>query len=181
VDWALDAPIPWKATECLRAGTVHLGGTLEDIAAAERAPWLGGVAERPFVLLAQPTLFDPTRAPSGKHIAWAYCHVPNGSSFDASTRIEEQVERFAPGFRERILKRSVMVASSLALHNPNLVGGDIGGGAVNLAQFFLRPTWRRYRTPAKGLYFCSASTPPGGGVHGLCGYLAAQAALRDIF
>ncbi len=181
VDWALDAPIPWKATECLRAGTVHLGGTLEDIAASERAPWLGGVAERPFVLLTQPTLFDPTRTPSGKHIAWAYCHVPNGSSFDASTRIEEQVERFAPGFRERILKRSVMVASSLATHNPNLVGGDIGGGAVNLAQFFFRPTWRRYRTPAKGLYFCSASTPPGGGVHGLCGYLAAQAALRDIF
>jgi phytoene dehydrogenase-like protein len=181
VDWALDRPIPWEATECLRAGTVHLGGTLEEIAASERAPWRGEVAERPFVLLAQPTLFDPSRAPSGKHIAWAYCHVPNGSSLDVSARIEEQVERFAPGFRECILKRSVMLASSLALHNPNLVGGDIGGGAVNLAQFFFRPTWRRYRTPAKGLYFCSASTPPGGGVHGLCGYLAAQAALRDIF
>ena len=179
MDWALDAPIPWTAKECGRAGTVHIGGTLEEIAESERAPWHGEHAQRPFVLLAQPTLFDPTRAPAGKHIAWAYCHVPNGSTFDMSERIESQVERFAPGFRRLILKRSVMLCANLESHNPNLVGGDINGGAALLSQFFLRPTWRLYRTPSKGLYICSASTPPGGGVHGLCGHLAAQAALRD--
>ena len=180
VDWALDAPIPWKAKICLQAGTVHLGGTLEEVETSERAPWRGETAERPFVLLAQPTLFDSTRAPAGKHIAWAYCHVPNGSNTDMSARIEGQVERFAPGFRSRILKRSVMVTSDLELHNSNLVGGDITGGASNLSQFFFRPTRRLYRTPAKSIYLCSASTPPGGGVHGLCGHLAAQAALRDV-
>lgn len=179
VDWALDGPIPWKANECSRAGTVHVGGTLDEIAASERAPWHNEHAERPFVLLAQPTLFDPSRAPAGKHIAWAYCHVPNGSNFDMTDRIEQQVERFAQGFRQLILKRSVMLTAGLELNNPNLVGGDINGGAALLSQFFLRPTWRLYRTPAKGLYLCSASTPPGGGVHGLCGHLAAQAALRD--
>jgi phytoene dehydrogenase-like protein len=179
MDWALDAPIPWTAKECSRAGTVHIGGTLEEIAESERAPWRGEHALRPFVLLAQPTLFDPTRAPAGKHIAWAYCHVPNGSTFDMSERIESQVERFAPGFRQLIRKRSVMLCANLESHNPNLVGGDINGGAALLSQFFLRPTWRLYRTPSKGLYICSASTPPGGGVHGLCGHLAAQAALRD--
>src|SRR6202050_1834877 len=179
VDWAVDAPIPWAAEECRRAGTVHLGGTLEEMEVSERAPWQGEIAQRPFVLLAQPTLFDTTRAPSGKHIAWAYCHVPNGSNADVSDRIEQQVERFAPGFRQHILKRSVKLAASMERFNANLVGGDISGGAMDLAQFFLRPTRRQYRTSAKGLYLCSASTPPGGGVHGLCGYLAAQAALSD--
>jgi phytoene dehydrogenase-like protein len=179
LDWALDGPIPWKAKECGRAGTVHIGGTLEEIAESERAPWQGEHAQRPFVLLTQPTLFDPTRAPAGKHIAWAYCHVPNGSNFDMTDRIESQVERFAPGFRQLIRKRSVMLCANLESHNPNLVGGDINGGAALLSQFFLRPTWRLYRTPSKGLYICSASTPPGGGVHGLCGHFAAQAALRD--
>jgi phytoene dehydrogenase-like protein len=179
VDWALDGPIPWTAEVCTRAGTLHLGGMLEEIEASERAPWQGQVPEKPFVLLAQPSLFDSTRAPSGKHVGWAYCHVPNGSNFDMTERIERQVERFAPGFRRRILKRSVMVAANLQLHNPNLVGGDINGGAPVFDQFFFRPTRRRYRTPAKGVYLCSSSTPPGGGVHGLCGHLAARAALRD--
>ena len=179
MDWALDGPIPWTAKECGRAGTVHIGGMLEEFAESERAPWQGEHAQRPFVLLAQPTLFDPTRAPAGKHIAWAYCHVPNGSNFDMSERIESQIERFAPGFRRLILKRSAMLCAVLESHNPNLIGGDITGGAALLRQFFLRPTWRLYRTPSKGLYICSALTPPGGGVHGLCGHFAAQAALRD--
>jgi phytoene dehydrogenase-like protein len=179
IDWALEGPIPWQAKECSRAGTVHIGGTLEEFAESERAPWQGQHAERPFVLLAQPTLFDPTRAPAGKHIAWAYCHDPNGSNFDMTDRIESQIERFAPGFRQLILKRSVMLTAARESHNPNLIGGDITGGAALLSQFFLRPTLRLYRTPSKGLYICSASTPPGGGVHGLCGHFAAQAALRD--
>lgn len=179
LDWALNGPIPWKAEACRRAGTVHIGGTLEEIEASESAAWNGQLPERPFVLLSQPTLFDPTRAPAGKHIAWAYCHVPNGSNFDMTERIENQIERFAPGFRDQILKRGVMLCNDLESRNPNLVGGDIGGGALLLSQFFLRPTWRRYRTPAKGLYLCSSSTPPGGGVHGLCGQLAALTALRD--
>jgi phytoene dehydrogenase-like protein len=181
LDWALDRPIPWAAEPCTRAGTVHLGGTLEEIEAAERAPWHRRSSEKPFVLLAQPTIFDPSRAPAGKHIAWAYCHVPNGSSEDMTERIENQVERFAPGFRKGILKRNVIVASSLELRNPNLIGGDITGGASNLNQFFLRPSWRRYKTPVKRLYICSASTPPGGGVHGMCGHLAARRALLDTF
>jgi phytoene dehydrogenase-like protein len=181
VDWALDAPIPWTAEECLRAGTIHIGGTIEEIEASERAPWAGEHAARPFVLLAQPTLFDPSRAPAGKHIVWAYCHVPNGSTFDMSQRIEDQIERFAPGFRKLILKRSVMLPASLEAHNSNLIGGDIGGGASDLAQFFLRPTRRLYRTPAKNVFICSSSTPPGAGVHGLCGYRAALAALRSAF
>ena len=181
VDWALDAPIPWKAEACRRAGTVHVGGTLDEVAASERAPWKGEHAERPFVLLAQPTLFDSTRAPQGKHVAWAYCHVPRGSRIDMANRIERQIERFAPGFRQTILKRSVMLTADLEARNPNLVEGDINGGSAELDQFFLRPTWRFYRTPSRGLYLCSASTPPGGGVHGLCGHLAARAALRDGF
>ncbi len=181
VDWALDGPIPWKAEECRRAGTVHLGGTLEEIEESERAAWRGAPAEKPFVLLAQPTLFDPTRAPAGKHIAWAYCHVPNGSNVDMTERIENQIERFAPGFRDRILKRSVRTAVNIELYNPNMAGGDINGGSPELSQLFLRPTWRMYRTPTKGVYICSASTPPGGGVHGMCGHLAARAALRDAF
>ncbi len=179
VDWALDAPIPWTAKECLRAGTVHVGGTFEEVAASERAPSRGECAERPFVLLAQPTLFDPTRAPEGKHIAWAYCHVPNASNFNAADHIEAQIERFAPGFRSRILKRSVLLTSDLEARNPNLVGGDVGGGSAELSQLFARPTWRMYRTSSRTLYLCSASTPPGPGVHGICGHMAARAALHD--
>jgi phytoene dehydrogenase-like protein len=179
LDWALDAPIPWTAAACARAATVHLGGSIEEIEASERAPWQGEHAEKPFVILVQPTLFDTTRAPAGKHVAWAYCHVPNGSKADASEWIENQVERFAPGFRKIILKRSVLTTTDLQLYNPNLVGGDINGGAPEIDQLFARPTWRRYRTPTKNLYICSSSTPPGGGVHGMCGHLAACAALHD--
>jgi phytoene dehydrogenase-like protein len=179
VDWALAGPIPWKAPECGWAATLHLGGTLEEIAASERAAWLGKYTERPFVLLAQPSLFDPSRAPAGKHTAWAYCHVPNGSTIDMSARIEDQIERFAPGFRDLVLGRSVLTSAELERHNPNLVGGDIGGGANDLGQLFTRPTRRLYRTSSPGLYLCSSSTPPGGGVHGMCGYFAAQAALKD--
>ena len=180
MDWALDGPIPWKATECGRAGTVHLGGTIAEIAAAERAVWSGQYPERPFVLLAQQSLFDPTRAPEGKHTAWAYCHVPNGSTFDMADRIEGQIERFAPGFRDLILGRSAMSPARLEEYNPNYVGGDINGGVQDLRQHFARPTLSLspYATPAKGLYICSASTPPGGGVHGMCGHFAARAALR---
>jgi phytoene dehydrogenase-like protein len=178
VDWALDAAIPWKARECARAGTVHVGGTLEEIAASERDAWRGVESSAPFVLLAQPTLFDPSRAPAGKHTAWAYCHVPNGSSKDMSGVIEAQIERFAPRFRARILQRSVMLPGDLQRRNANLIGGDVGGGAVTLGQLFTRPTWRLYATTDPRLYICSASTPPGGGVHGLCGHLAAKRALR---
>jgi len=181
IDWALSGPIPWNAPECLRAASVHLGGTLEEIALSERLAWKGAHAERPFVLLAQPSLFDDTRAPAGKHTAWAYCHVPNGSTFDMRARIEDQVERFAPGFKQLVLATSILTTADLERHNPNLVGGDIVGGANNLAQFFARPTLRLYRTSLPDHYLCSASTPPGGGVHGMCGYFAAQAALRDHF
>ena len=180
LDWALDGPIPWKAAECARAATVHVGGTLDEIAESERAAWDGRHAERPFVLVAQPSLFDSTRAPEGKHTGWAYCHVPHGSTFDMTGHIEGQIERFAPGFRERILARSVMAPAALESHNANLVGGDINGGAQDLSQLFLRPTWRLYSTSARGVYICSASNPPGGGVHGMCGYHAAKRALRDL-
>ncbi len=171
IDWALDAPIPWRAPECARAGTVHLGGTLQQIAA-----WESSHTGPPFVLLVQHTLFDSTRAPAGKHTAWAYCHVPNGSSLDMTDAIETQVERFAPGFRQRILGRHVFSPAGMETHNPNLVGGDFNGGALDLRQFFLRPTRRLYRTPLSGVFFCGASTPPGGGVHGMCGFHAAQIA-----
>lgn len=181
VDYALSVPIPWKSRECARAATVHLGATLEEITASERAPWKGAVAERPFVLLVQPTLFDSTRAPAGKHIAWAYCHVPNACSIDMLERIEAQIERFAPGFRDIVLARSIMPPSALEAYNPNLVGGDVNGGAPHLPQLFTRPTSRLYATTVKGLYLCSASTPPGGGVHGMCGYYAAQLALLEVF
>lgn len=181
VDWALDGPIPWTACACQRAGTVHLGGTLEELEMSERAPWRGEVAEKPFVLLAQPTLFDSSRAPAGKHVAWAYCHVPNGSNANVADAIEQQIERFAPGFRKLILKRNVITAAALESYNPNLVGGDFSGGSSELDQLLLRPTWRAYRTPLKNLYLCSAATPPGAGVHGMCGYWAAQAALKDHF
>ena len=182
LDWALDGPIPWRAEECARAATVHLGATLEEIAASEAAPARGEIAERPYVLLAQQSLFDPTRAPAGQHTAWAYCHVPNGSRVDMTERIELQVERFAPGFRERILARSALGPADLERHNPNNVGGDINGGAATLSQLFTRPVARvsPYTTPLPGVFLCSASTPPGGGVHGMCGYHGAQAALRFL-
>ncbi len=181
VDWALDAAIPWKSAICRRAGTLHLGATFEEIAESESAASQGRHAERPFVLVAQPSLFDPSRAPSGKHTAWGYCHVPNGSTFDMRDRIEAQIERFAPGFRERILARSVMFPSDLEAHNANLIGGDIGGGSVQLTQLFLRPTRRLYSTSIRNVFLCSSSTPPGPGAHGMCGHLAAQAALRRCF
>jgi phytoene dehydrogenase-like protein len=180
MDWALDAPIPWTAPDCARAGTVHIGGTLDELAAAESAAWTGVHCERPFVLLAQPSLFDATRAPAGKHTAWAYCHVPHGSTEDMAGRIEAQVERFAPGFGARILAKSVMRPADLERHNANLIGGDISGGVQDLPQLFLRPTASLYRTPLPGLYLCSSSTPPGGGVHGMCGYHAARLALRHL-
>jgi phytoene dehydrogenase-like protein len=181
VDYALDGPIPWTAPECARAGTVHLGGTLAEIAASERAPWCGEHAERPFVLLAQHTLFDASRAPEGKHTVWAYCHVANGSAVDMTDRIEAQIERFAPGFGERVLARHVMGPAELEARNPNLVGGDLNAGAADLRGLLARPvaTPVPYRTPVPGVYLCSASTPPGGGVHGMCGYLAARSALSD--
>jgi len=178
VDWALDGPIPWKAPECARAGTVHLGGSAAEIAASERAVWEGRHPERPFVLLAQPSLFDPSRAPAGKHTAWTYCHVPNGSRFEMLERIEKQIERFAPGFHDRVLARHVMTPADIERRNPNFAGGDIGAGVADLGQFFARPTWRLYATPARGVYICSAATPPGPGVHGMCGWFAAQAALK---
>lgn len=183
VDWALDGPIPWTARECARAITVHVGGDLEEIARAEAAPWRGRVADRPFVLLAQPSLFDESRTPPGKHAAWAYCHVPHDWKGDAADRIEEQVERHAPGFRDRILARSVLGPRDLERRNPNLVGGDIGGGVQDLGQLFFRPTraLRPYRVPVPGLYLCSSSTPPGGGVHGMCGFHAARTVLADLF
>ena len=182
VDWALDGPIPWEAGECARAGTVHLGATLEEIAASEWGAWSGRPAGKPFVLLAQTSLFDETRAPPGKQTAWAYCHVPNGSSLDMAERIEEQVERFAPGFRSLVLARHAMGPAELEAHNRNLVGGDLNGGAMDLGQLFFRPARRLvpYRTPLQGVYLCSSSTPPGGGVHGLCGYSAARVAVADL-
>jgi len=181
LDWALSGPIPWRAEECRRAGTVHLGGTLDEISASEWGAWSGRPSERPFVLLAQHSLFDPTRAPEGQHTAWAYCHVPNGSSVDMTEAIEAQVERFAPGFRDLVLARSAMGPAELEARNRNLVGGDLNGGAQDLGQLFFRPVRRRvpYRTPLPGVYLCSSSTPPGGGVHGMCGYAAALTALRD--
>ncbi len=180
VDYALTAPIPWRAAECLRAGTVHLGGSMEEIEVSEHAMAHGQHAERPFVLLSQPTLFDSTRAPEGKHIAWAYCHVPNGSTFDMLERLENQIERFAPGFLDCVLARRVFRPADLEAMDANLIGGDIGGGAANLMQFLFRPTVRQYATSAKDIYLCSASTPPGGGVHGMCGYNAAKMALRRM-
>jgi phytoene dehydrogenase-like protein len=183
LDWALDGPIPWSANECTRAGTVHLGGTLDEIATGERMVWEGKHPEKPYVLVAQQSLFDPTRAPAGKHTAWAYCHVPNGSTFDMTERIEAQIERFAPGFRDLILARSTRSPAQFEQYNPNYIGGDINGGVQDLRQLFTRPTARLvpYSTPIKGLYICSSSTPPGGGVHGMCGYHAAHAALRALF
>lgn len=182
IDWALDAPIPWTAPACHRAGTVHVGGTMEEVVKAENAVRQGKHAERPFVLLSQPSRFDSTRAPEGKHVAWAYCHVPHGSRRDMTGPIEDTVERFAPGFRDRILARHVMNTADLADHDANIVGGDIAGGAMVPRQIFFRPTARPkpYRMPLKGVYICSSSTPPGPGVHGMCGYHAAETALADL-
>jgi phytoene dehydrogenase-like protein len=183
LDWALAGPIPWRDERCARAATVHLGGTLDEITESERAPCdRGRVAERPFVLLAQPSLWDDTRAPAGRHTGWAYCHVPNGSTVDMTDAIEAQVERFAPGFRELILARSALGPADMEAHNRNLVGGDLNGGIMDLRQLYTRPVLSRvpYRTPVPGVYLCSASTPPGGGVHGMCGFAAAKVALGDI-
>ena len=177
VDYALHAPIPWKASDCLRAATLHLGGSFEEIAASEQAVRDGRDADRPFVLLAQPSLFDPSRAPRGKHTAWAYCHVPNGSNTNVLSRLEDQIERFAPGFRDCVVARRVSSPADLEKMNANLVGGDIGGGVMDIRQFLFRPTWKHYATSAQDIYICSSSTPPGGGVHGMCGYHAAKMAL----
>jgi len=183
IDCALSAPIPWKAAACQRAGTIHLGGTMDEIAAAEREVSRGRIPERPFVLVAQQSLFDETRAPRGQHTLWAYCHVPFNCDHDMSHRIESQIERFAPGFRDCILARHKMSAADLGKSNSNLIGGDINGGAADLKQLLARPILSPtpYRTPIKGVYLCSSSTPPGGGVHGMCGYHAARLALREIF
>jgi phytoene dehydrogenase-like protein len=180
LDWALSEPIPWRAEECRRAGTVHLGGTLAEISASEWGVWTGRPSERPFVLLAQHSLFDPTRAPAGKHTAWAYCHVPSGWPGDMTAAVEAQVERFAPGFRDTIIARSALGPALLEAHDRNLVGGDINGGTMDLGQLLFRPARRLvpYRTPLSRVYLCSAATPPGGGVHGLNGYTAARLALR---
>lgn len=183
IDWALDAPIPFTAAGCRQAGTVHIGNTLQEIVANEEATAKGIHIEKPFVLLAQQSLFDTTRAPEGKHTAWAYCHVPHGSDKNMTDAIEKQVERFAPGFRDRILAKHAMNARQMEDYNPNYIGGDINGGIIDIRQLFTRPALRSspYRTSAKGLYICSASTPPGGGVHGMCGYHAAKKVLKDIF
>ena len=180
VDYALSGPVPWRAEECARAATVHLGGTLEEIAAAEAEVARGGIPERPYVLVAQQSLFDPGRAPAGKHTLWAYTHVPNGSTADALPALEAQLERFAPGFRDLVLERSVLGPAAMEARNPNYIGGDINGGSADLRQLFARPVARPnpYRTPLDGVYLCSSSTPPGGGVHGMCGHHAARAALR---
>jgi phytoene dehydrogenase-like protein len=182
LDYALSAPIPWQAPACSHAGTIHVGGTLDEIALAERTVAERKTPERPFVLLAQPSLFDKTRAPEGRHTAWAYCHVPNGSSCDMTERIESQIERFAPGFRDCVLARHTMKCADLEKRNANLVGGDINGGLADLRQLLARPVFAAfpYRTPTPGLYLCSSSTPPGGGVHGMCGFHAAEAVLRDL-
>jgi phytoene dehydrogenase-like protein len=179
VDWALDGPIPWKSPEVARAGTVHLGAARAEISASEHAAAHGEISDKPYVLLAQQSVFDPTRAPDGKHTAWAYCHVPNGSRADMTERIEAQIERFAPGFHDRMLAKHVLSPANLQRYNANYIGGDIGGGIEDWAQLFTRPLprWTPWSTPVPGLYFCSSSTPPGGGVHGMCGYYAAMAGL----
>jgi phytoene dehydrogenase-like protein len=180
VDYALASPVPWSARECSRAATVHLGGSAAEITASEGEVRRGEHPEQPFVLLAQPSLFDSTRAPEGRHIVWAYCHIPNGSSVDMLERLEGQIERFAPGFRDTILARRVFSPAALEAMDANLIGGDIGGGAMDIRQFLFRPTWRRYETSARDLYLCSSSTPPGAGVHGMCGYHAGRTALSRL-
>ena len=183
VDWALDEPTPFTAPAARRAGTVHIGNTLEEIVLGELYTSKGHIAKQPFVLFAQPSLFDATRAPLGKHTAWAYCHVPNGYTGDMTDSIENQVERFAPGFKERIIGRHTMDTEQMEEYNANYIGGDINGGIIDIRQLYTRPALRLspYRTTAKGVYICSSSTPPGGGVHGMCGYHAAKRALKDVF
>lgn len=182
LDWALNEPIPFEAKVCRKAGTVHLGGTMEEIVSSEKSIRNGGYPERPFVLLTQPTQFDPLRAPKGKHIAWAYCHVPNGSTKDMTNVIEDQIERFAPGFKDTIIKRHKMNAVDFQNYNANYIGGDINGGLQDIKQLFTRPVkkWDPYQTAVKNWFICSSSTPPGGGVHGMCGYHAAQSALKYL-
>lgn len=183
VDWALDGPIPWTAEACHRAATVHVAGMFEEIAAHERGTWKGVAGGKPFVLVAQQSMFDSTRAPAGKHTGWAYCHVPHGSTEDMTGAIERQIERFAPGFSKLILARHTMNSAQYERHDANFIGGDIAGGANHLTQFLTRPfpTRQPYATPNERIYLCSSSTPPGGGVHGMCGYWAAQSALRRSF
>ena len=183
IDWALDGPVPFINDFCHGAGTVHLGGTFAEIADAELSVSKGTIPKKPFVLLAQQSLFDHSRAPKGTHTGWAYCHVPNGSVANMTATIENQVERFAPGFKDIILARHTMNTAQMQEHNPNYIGGDINGGIQDIKQLFTRPAlrWSPYRTSAKGLYICSSSTPPGGGVHGMCGYHAAKKALKDVF
>ncbi|MGB6457381.1 MAG: NAD(P)/FAD-dependent oxidoreductase [Streptosporangiaceae bacterium] len=182
VDWALDGPVPWTNEACREAGTVHLGGTIAEVSRSEAEVNAGKHPEQPFCLVAQPGVVDPSRAPAGQHTLWAYCHVPAGSDVDMANRIEAQVERFAPGFTDRILARCVRTAVDMERYNPGYVGGDIAGGAATLRQTLGRPVlrWNQYRTPLPGVYLCSASTPPGGGVHGMCGLWAARTALRDL-
>ncbi len=180
LDWALSAPIPWTADLCRRAGTVHLGSSLSAIVASEQDAWDGRESSEPYVLLSQPSLFDPSRAPQGQHTAWAYCHVPNDSSSDFTSRIEAQIERYAPGFQQAILARSTRTAPQMEHWNPNLLGGDVSGGAMTLSQIVRRPTLPPYFTALPGIFLCSSSTPPGGGVHGMCGYLAAIAAASKL-
>ena len=182
LDYALSEPIPWHARSCSQAGTVHLGGTLEEIEVSERAVWRGAPDERPFVLVAQPSLFDPSRAPAGKHTVWVYCHAPARSTFDMTDRVEAQIERFAPGFRDVVLARHTFNSVEMENYNPNYIGGDINAGVQDIFQFFTRPSLslNPYQTPAKDIYICSSSTPPGGGVHGLCGFNAAKAALSNL-
>ncbi|MEZ4645332.1 MAG: NAD(P)/FAD-dependent oxidoreductase [Chloroflexota bacterium] len=180
VDWALSEPIPWQAAACRKAGTVHLGAALAEIAQSEKGVWEGCVGKRPYTLVTQQSLFDDTRAPAGKHTGWAYCHVPNGSTHDMTAAIEAQIERFAPGFRDCILARHTLNTQDYQRHNPNYIGGDINGGVQNWRQLFTRPVPRRnpYTTPLKNVFICSSATPPGGGVHGMCGYHAARCAAR---
>ena len=180
IDWALSEPIPWRAASCRRAATIHIGGTLNEIAAAERTAFTNTHSETPFVLLVQPSIADPTRAPAGRHTAWGYCHVPNGSTLDRTHAIESQVERFAPGFRDCILARRTQTTAQLEAWNANLTGGDLSGGAMTPRQLVLRPTRRTYTTSDSSLFLSSSSTPPGGGVHGMCGFHAATAALTSL-
>ena len=183
IDWALEGPIPFIAGAAQKAGTVHLGNSIEEITASEYASSIGRISEKPFVLVAQQSLFDDSRAPIGKHTGWAYCHVPHGSKADMTASIEKQVERFAPGFKDLILAKHTFNPTEMEDYNPNYIGGDINGGMINIGQIFNRPALQSspYRTSAKGIYICSASTPPGGGVHGMCGYYAAKRALKDVF
>ncbi|HEY8780481.1 MAG TPA: NAD(P)/FAD-dependent oxidoreductase [Mucilaginibacter sp.] len=183
IDWALDAPIPFTAPGCKEAGTIHIGNTFAEIANSEQQIWKGKTPEKPFILLAQSSLFDPSRAPQNKHTAWAYCHVPNGSKTDMTAAIENQVERFAPGFKDTILAKHTMNTFQMEEYNPNYIGGDISGGVIDIGQLFTRPAlrWSPYKTSAKGIYICSSSTPPGGGVHGMCGYHAAKRVITDFF